>query len=98
MSTPFNIPLRIRGRATLVVLLMVVPLVFSLMAGAYVNHPFYRTGAPGDSGTCADCHDDYDLNSGEGYISISGAPAKYEPATSYTLEVTIYHPLEKETS
>ena len=92
MSTPFNIPLRIRGRATLVVLLMVVPLVFSLMAGAYVNHPFYRTGAPGDSGTCNDCHDDYDLNSGEGYISISGAPAKYEPATSYTLEVTIYHP------
>jgi fibronectin type 3 domain-containing protein len=71
---------------------MVVPLIFSLMAGAYVNHPFYRTGAPGDSGTCANCHDDYDLDSGEGYISISGISSKYEPATAYTLTITIYHP------
>jgi fibronectin type 3 domain-containing protein len=71
---------------------MVVPLAFSLIAGAYVNHPFYRTGAPDDDGTCANCHDDYDLNSGEGYVRISGISDKYEPATAYTLTITVYHP------
>jgi fibronectin type 3 domain-containing protein len=88
-----SVRIRIRGRATLVVLFMVVPLAISLIAGAYVNHPLYRTGAPGDDGTCVDCHDDYDLNSGEGYISLTGLPASgYEPAKEYTLTVTTYHP------
>ena len=89
MSTPFNIPLRIRGRATLVVLLMVVPLAFSLMAGAYVNHPLYKTGAPGE-GTCQDCHDEYALNYGGGYAELKDLPSGYEPGRSYTFTVEVY--------
>ena len=91
MSTPFNIPLRIRGRATLLVLLMVVPLAFSLMAGAYVNHPDYKTGAPGE-GTCRDCHNSYGLNTGGGNIMVMGIPEMYDPGMTYTLTVSVYDP------
>ncbi len=91
MNTPFNIPLRIRGRATLLVLLMVVPLAVSLMAGAYVNHPLYKTGAPGE-GTCQGCHDEYSLNYGDGYVKLEDMPSGYEPGQSYTLKVVLYSP------
>ncbi len=89
MSTPTHNPLRVRGRATLVILLMVVPLAFSLMAGAYVNHPLYKTGAPGE-GTCRDCHDEYGLNTGDGYVTVEGLPDGYMPGRSYTLTVKVY--------
>jgi len=91
MSIPFNNPLRIRGRASLILLLLVVPLVFSLMAGAYVNHPLYRTGAPGE-GTCQDCHDEYQLNYGDGYAKMEDLPSGYEPGRSYDLKVVVYSP------
>jgi fibronectin type 3 domain-containing protein len=91
MNIPFNNPLRIRSRATLIILLMVVPLIFSLMAGAYVNHPLYRTGAPGE-GTCQDCHDEYQLNYGDGYAKLEDTPSGYEPGRSYDLKVVVYSP------
>jgi len=68
---------------------MVVPLAFSLMAGAYVNHPLYKTGAPGE-GTCRDCHDEYNLNTGDGYVKVEGLPDGYMPGRSYTLTVKVY--------
>jgi fibronectin type 3 domain-containing protein len=91
MNTPNNIPLRIRGRATLLVVLLIVPLAFSLMAGAYMNHPLYRTGAPGE-GTCQNCHDEYQLNYGDGYVKLVDLPDGYVPGQSYTLKVEIYSP------
>jgi fibronectin type 3 domain-containing protein len=91
MSKPSIIPLRARGRTTFVILLLVVPLVFSLMAGAYVNHPLYKTGAPGE-GTCQGCHDEYALNYGDGYAKITDMPSGYEPGRSYTLTIEVYSP------
>jgi fibronectin type 3 domain-containing protein len=78
-----------RGRATLVVLLLAVPLIFSLMAGAYYNHPDARTGAPGED-TCQACHDTYGLNTGTGYVRITGIPDQYEPGRSYIATVMVY--------
>ncbi len=72
----------------MIVLLLIVPLAFSLMTGAYVNHPDGRTGAPGE-GTCQSCHDNYGLNSGSGSIMVMGMPMYYEAAKSYTLTVTV---------
>ncbi len=80
-----------RSRATLVVLLLVAPLAFSMMGGAYINHPDGRTGAPGEQ-TCQACHDQYALNSGDGYVMLSGTPEKYLPGQSYILTVTVYSP------
>ncbi len=91
MTTPFNNPLRLNSRAALVVLLMVLPLTISLMAGAYVNHPDSRTGAPGE-GTCRDCHSSYGLNTGSGNIMVMGIPEMYDPGTAYTLTVRVYSP------
>lgn len=90
MSMSSKLILRGRGRATLIVLLLVVPLVFSLMAGAYVNHPL-KSSAPGD-GTCRDCHSSYGLNAGDGYIKLTGLPEKYECGKAYILTVTVYSP------
>jgi fibronectin type 3 domain-containing protein len=80
-----------RGRAIIVVLMIAVPLAFSVLAGAYVNHPDCRTGAPGE-GTCQNCHDEYGLNSGDGYISLSGLSESYEPGKSYIVTVTVCDP------
>ena len=90
MSLPFKNPLRIRGRATLVLLFLVVPLVFSLMAGAYVNHPL-RSGAPGE-GNCAGCHGSYQVNYGDGYVKLEDLPDGYEPGQSYVIKVVLYSP------
>ena len=91
MSTSSSNPLRLNGRSTLVVLLIVVPLAFSMLAGAYMNHPDYRTGAPGE-GTCRDCHSSYGLNTGAGEIMVMGIPEMYDPGQSYTLTVKVYSP------
>ncbi|NOQ53594.1 MAG: hypothetical protein GQ558_03190 [Thermoplasmata archaeon] len=82
---------RIRGRTALIGLMFVVMLTISMMAGAYVNHPDYKTGAPGEE-TCQQCHDDYALNSGNGYIALTGLPERYEPGKAYVLTVTVYFP------
>jgi len=71
--------------------MFVVMLTISMMAGAYVNHPDYKTGAPGEQ-TCQQCHDDYALNSGNGYVALTGLPERYEPGKAYVLTVTVYFP------
>jgi fibronectin type 3 domain-containing protein len=91
MSSSYRYHNRIRGRATLIVLLFMVPLAVTMMAGAYVNHPDYKTGAPGEE-TCQQCHDDYALNSGNGYVALTGVPDRYVPGKTYALTVTVYHP------
>ncbi len=53
--------------------------------------PNGKSGAPGE-GTCADCHNSYDLNSGTGSISILNVPENYEINETYTLSVEITHP------
>jgi fibronectin type 3 domain-containing protein len=61
-----------------------------MLVGAYYNHPIARTGAPGDDGTCRDCHDNYKLNPDDGYVSLTGLPESYAPGTSYILTVSVY--------
>ena len=49
------------------------------------------TGAPGDIGSCINCHNDpIELpNVGPGSISITGIPAPYQPGQQYQLTVTV---------
>ncbi|MBM2835365.1 MAG: hypothetical protein HW406_2526 [Candidatus Brocadiaceae bacterium] len=51
--------------------------------------PAYRTGAPGDEGTCnADgCHNSFPLGSGSAKFSISG-PSAYTPGKAVKIEVS----------
>ncbi len=82
---------RIRGRTALIGLMFVVLLTMSMMAGAYMNHPDYKTGAPGE-GTCRDCHKSYGLNTGDGNVMVQGIEDRYEPGRSYILTVSVYYP------
>ena len=91
MSALGPISKRRQGQTALVVLVLIVPLSISLLAGAYYNHPDARTGAPGEE-TCQACHDNYNLNSGGGNIMVTGIPEYYEGAKTYTLTVTVYSP------
>jgi hypothetical protein len=51
------------------------------------------TGAPGDIGTCVDCHDTFEhVNVGPGSVRINGVPETYQPGQSYTLSITIQDP------
>ena len=51
--------------------------------------PAYRTGAPGDEGTCHDtaCHNSFELNSGEAIFSITGDDA-YNPGKFVEIEIS----------
>ncbi len=51
--------------------------------------PAYRTGAPGDEGTCHDtgCHNSFELNSGEAKFLITGA-GTYIPGKFIELEIS----------
>lgn len=46
------------------------------------------TGGFGEQ-TCHSCHFDYDLNMGGGSLSIEGLPDRYEPGSSYKIEVRV---------
>lgn len=46
-----------------------------------------NTNAPGE-GNCTSCHADFELNSGEGSIAITGVPATYTPGQQITVTVT----------
>ncbi len=57
---------------------------------AWSNGPLaYRTGAPGDTGTCNEsgCHNSYDLNSGSAVFSMKG-PGVYTPGKTVKLKVS----------
>jgi fibronectin type 3 domain-containing protein len=76
----------------MVILILILAFAVMMTAEAYKNHPLYRTGAPDDSGTCQGCHDEYQLNYGDGYVKLEGLPSGYEPGQSYTFNVVLYSP------
>jgi hypothetical protein len=63
---------------------------FENIAFAWSNGPLaYRTGAPGDNGTCSadDCHNSFDLNSGSAVFSITG-PDTYTPGKTIKVKIS----------
>ncbi len=73
--------------------LKTVILTLSLVAIAYANSfgPEARyTGAPGDIGTCVNCHDTFEnVNVGPGNVTVGSVPSVYTPGQQYTLTVTV---------
>jgi hypothetical protein len=74
-------------------------MVTTLIGGASIaiafdgGAPTAKTGAPAigaktAEGTCADCHNDFALNTG-GSVTLAGAPTYYVPGTVYTFNVTV---------
>lgn len=64
---------------------------FAVLAFSYARGPRnQRTGAPGEQ-TCvgSDCHNDYDINSGPGELSLSGVPEAYEPGNEYPITIRL---------
>jgi hypothetical protein len=61
--------------------------VYASVTGPDAGH----TGAPGDIGSCVNCHDKpfEQPNLGPGSVRIQGNPAVYEPGQQYTLSVTV---------
>ena len=57
--------------------------------------PVFKTGPPpGHTGgfgepTCRQCHSDAGLNEPGGALTVSGAPATYEPGRTYQLEIAL---------
>lgn len=56
----------------------------------YAGPPDGKTGAPGE-GTCHECHSDFPLNSGDGYLTII-APPTFLPGHTYGMTVRIDDP------
>jgi hypothetical protein len=68
---------------------LVMGLVLAVYASATGPEPGY-TGAPGDIGSCVQCHDTFEQpNVGPGSVQISGNPAVYQPGQQYSLLVTV---------
>lgn len=65
-----------------VALLMFVQLLFLSSSGGRNGG---WAGAPGDTGSCINCHSD----TGSGNIVLNGAPSKYEAGTSYEMVLTL---------
>jgi hypothetical protein len=73
--------------------------VFCLFLGAIAalaypsGMPNGYAGQPPSGANCVNCHSSYPLNSGNGYLQISGLPsAGYVPGTTYPLTVTLADP------
>ena len=49
--------------------------------------PAYRTGAPGDDGTCNSCHNSFSLGSGSATFSITGA-STYTPGKAVKIKIS----------
>lgn len=84
--------MKIINKSTLGLILIIVALssLFTKTLFAWSSGPpAYRTGAPGDEGTCnADgCHNSFSLDSGSAKFSISG-PSAYTPGKAVKIEVS----------
>lgn len=67
---------------------VVVSLMVPLAAYGYsTGPPNEKTGAPGE-GTCHDCHNSFDLNSGAGALTITG-PDEFEAGETYEILVSL---------
>lgn len=65
-------------------------LVVTVLAYASVFGPEARyTSAPGDIGNCTVCHDDRQVNSGPGSVTLTNIPDVYTPGQAYDLTVTV---------
>ncbi|MBX7221639.1 MAG: hypothetical protein K1Y36_16935 [Blastocatellia bacterium] len=47
------------------------------------------TNAPGDIDTCVNCHDQFQLNTGSGQVSLTGLPQVYQPGQTYPLTISV---------
>lgn len=77
--------------------LLAVPALATLLAaspsaGYLDGPPDARAGNPPLFEDCTGCHSSFPLNSGDGSLDISGAPAAYVPDSIYTFLVTISDP------
>jgi hypothetical protein len=76
--------------------LLTVLLVFTAQGIALAfsgGPPAGMTGAPGESTCQVGCHNSFNLNSGDGFLSLSGVPtAGYNPGTKYTITVNLSDP------
>jgi len=80
---------RIKRSAQLVSLVLVI----GAVSYAYFTGPDQGyTDAPGDIGNCTACHDNFQVNSGPGSLSLSGNPTVYTPGQAYNLTITIQDP------
>ena len=67
----------------------------ALVGASLAAVPVFKTGPPpGHTGgfgepTCRACHSDAGLNEPGGELTLSGAPANYEPGQTYQLEVVL---------
>jgi len=67
----------------------------ALVGASLATVPAFKTGPPpGHTGgfgepTCRACHSDAGLNAPGGELTVSGAPASYEPGRTYQLEVVL---------
>lgn len=53
------------------------------------NPPMDRASAPYNNfANCTACHTSFEINSGTGSVTITGAPAEYTPGTTYPITVT----------
>ncbi len=74
-------------------LVLIVLSTFVLSASAYVTPPNAYCGNPPQNRYCNYCHDDDPLNSGNGYIQLSGLPAGgFVPNQTYSLTLTLADP------
>jgi len=71
------------------------PAALALVGASLAAVPVFKTGPPpGHTGgfgepTCRACHSDAGLNEPGGELTVSGAPAQYEPGQTYQLEVVL---------
>lgn len=80
--------IKLKGKKKIQVVVLV--LLLTAIAYASVTGPEARyTGAPGDIGTCYNCHDAVTsgINSGAGSVQVNALPAVYTPGQEYTITV-----------
>lgn len=76
--------LKIRKIQTVILILIVTVIAYASVSGPEARY----TSAPGDLGNCTVCHDDHQVNSGPGSVTLTNIPAIYTPGQQYTLTVT----------
>jgi hypothetical protein len=75
---------------------LVLALTFALVASASAypgGAPNGYAGNPPNNNSCVNCHSSYPLNSGDGYVEISGLPGGgYQSGVTYNLTATVDDP------
>jgi hypothetical protein len=71
---------------SIVLILLIVAIAYANSTGPEARH----TGAPGDIGSCVQCHDTFEVaNVGPGSVRIDNLPTVYTPGQAYTLRVVV---------